>query len=117
MAMSQTAKLGVAVGLGGLTTVLTDSAIQYFAPAVDATGKENWYYTYSSLLGAGASLVTAGVLYKLWGMEEAVVAGLAGVLTGLAVPTRQFVVKQALTRSTGNVRQLAGTTRGMAKAA
>ena len=117
MAMSQTAKLGVAVGLGGLTTVLTDSAIQYFAPAVDSTGKENWYYTYSSLIGGGASLVTAGVLYKLWGTEEAVVAGLAGVLTALAVPTRQFVVEKASTRTQGNIRSLAGQTRTMAKAA
>ena len=92
MAMSATAKLGVSVCLGGLTTILTDSAIQYFAPATDATGKETWYYKYSSLLGGGASLATAGILYKLWGSEEAVVAGLAGVLTALAIPTRQYVV-------------------------
>jgi len=107
MAMSNTAKLGVSVGLGGLTTVLTDSAIQYFAPATDDAGKPTWYYRYSSLLGGGASLVTAGVLYKLWGKEEAVVASLAGVLTALAVPTRQFVVEKASLSGMRNVRQLA----------
>jgi len=107
MAMSTTAKLGVSVGLGGLTTVLTDSAIQYFAPATDAAGKVNWYYQYSSLLGGAASLATAGILYKLWGSEEAVVAGLTGVITALAVPTRQFVVEKASLGGMRNVRQLA----------
>jgi uncharacterized membrane protein YkgB len=106
--MSQAAKLGVSVGLGGLTTVLTDSAIQYFAPSVNVeTTKPNWYYKYSSLLGGGASLITAGVLYKLWGKEEAVVAGLAGVLTALAVPTRLFVEAKASLSGMRNVRQLA----------
>jgi hypothetical protein len=107
MAMSTTAKLGVSVGLGGLTTVLTDSAIQYFAPATNAEGKVNWYYQYSSLLGGVASLATAGILYKLWGSEEAVVAGLTGVITALAVPTRQFVVEKASLGGMRNVRSLA----------
>jgi uncharacterized membrane protein YkgB len=106
MAMSSTAKLGVSVGLGGLTTILTDSAIQYFAPAVDAAGKANWYYTYSSLLGGAASLVTAGVLWELWSKEEGIVAGLTGVLTALAIPTRQYVVTAATKQLAGNVRQL-----------
>ena len=108
MAMSATAKLGVSVGLGGLTTVLTDSAIKYFAPAVDSvTGKPAWYQTYSSLLGGAASLATAGILYKLWGSEEAVVAGLAGVIAALAYPTREYVVANRSLEGMRNVRQLA----------
>jgi len=108
MAMSNTAKLGVSVGLGGLTTVLTDSAIRYFAPMTSETSTDvNWYYKYSSLLGGAASLVTAGVLYKLWGKEEAVVAGLTGVFTALAYPAREFVQQKASLSGMRNVRQLA----------
>jgi hypothetical protein len=108
MAMSNTAKLGVSVGLGGLTTILTDSAIKYFAPVMDTTtGNPPWYQKYSSLLGGAASLATAGILYKLWGSEEAVVAGLAGVLTALAYPTREFVEAHASLEGMRSVRQLA----------
>jgi hypothetical protein len=100
--MSSTAKLGVSVGLGGLTTILTDSAIQYFAPE-STTTDPLWYKKYSSLLGGAASLATAGILWKLWGSEEGVVAGLAGVLTALAIPTREYIY----TVQTGSLRGMA----------
>jgi len=75
MSMSTGAKLALSGGIGVASTLLTDGALRYWAdrnPAnavADANGvkPQNWYYKYSSLLGAGVSVAAAGVLWKTLG--------------------------------------------------
>lgn len=97
MAMGSTAKLGIATGLGFASTTLTDAALRYWAERTPKPTEEtpepeeNWYYKYSSLLGGGVSLATAGVLWKTMGKEEALVCALAGIGTALIIPIREAV--------------------------
>ena len=108
MAMSGTAKLGLSVGIGSLSTVATDGAIRYFGNPVNDDGKENWYYKYSSLLGAVPGLAAGGVLWKTWGKEEGLVCGLAAIGTALAIPAREFVMQKKSERAVDVIRRLEG---------
>lgn len=102
MAISGTAKFAVSAGIGSLSTILTDSAIQYWGyPGTGTDGKPTWWYKYSSLLGAGVSVAAAGVLWRTWGTDEALVCLITGVGTALAIPARQYVAEQAPLRATG----------------
>lgn len=113
MALSEIAKLGIATGVGAASTLLTDSAIQYWADSrikksgegatavfeMESDGttyKMPWYFEYSNWLGAGVSLAAAGLLYKTMGADgkkAALVCALAGVGTALATPMRKYVVE------------------------
>jgi len=107
MAMSGMAKLGISAGLGSGTTLATDAGLRYWAERApkDAVptatdDKQNWYYKRSSLIGGVASLVTAGVLWKVWGAEEGVVAAVAGIGTAIAVPAHEYVDEARVTAET-----------------
>ena len=106
MAMSGMAKLGISAGLGSGTTLATDAGLRYWAERApkdaDQTDleKQNWYYRRSSLIGGVASLVTAGVLWKVWGAEEGVVAAVAGIGTAIAVPAHEYVDEARVTAET-----------------
>ena len=108
MSMSTGAKLALSGGIGVASTLLTDGALRYWAdrnPAnavADANGvkPQNWYYKYSSLLGAGVSVAAAGVLWKTLGKEEALVCLVAGVGTALAIPAREWVDEARITTET-----------------
>lgn len=108
MAMSTGAKLGLSTGIGFASTILTDSALRYWAArnpegaVADANGvkPQNWYYQYSSLLGGAVSLAAAGVLWKTLGKEEALVCAIAGIGTALAIPARTWVDDARITAET-----------------
>jgi hypothetical protein len=100
MALGSVGKVGVAAGLGAISTIGTDAAITYWAK--DKAGE--WYYDNASLLGGGVSLLVALGLYKLWGSEEAVACAVTGVGTALALPAHNYVAEAATTSGVRGLR-------------
>jgi len=94
--MSRSQKLGVAAGIGAGSSILTTAALVYWVSPLTEDGDPNWAYENAHYLGGGASLLSALVLYKTWGSDEALVCAVTGVGCALMIPARDFAEEKRI---------------------